>query len=62
MFLAVLAVIVVLFFSLSGFHKEKNINRLTIMLVSNIRIQHMMFMKQVAEKRDKGEIFKTVSP
>lgn len=47
-----------LFICLSGLYIEKH-EEFTIMVVSNTRIQHMIFTKHVAGRRDKGEFLKT---
>lgn len=59
----VLAVLLLLHCFLPGVvfikKKYKEINN---MVSSNFRIQHMIFMEQVAGKTRKGEMLKTASP
>lgn len=61
--MVVLAVIVVLcVFFLSGLHKEKykEVNNYGGIYYKGI--QHVIFIKQVAWRRDQGEILKTAFP
>lgn len=53
---------VAIVFFLSGFHKEKYKEVNNYGGIYDKRIQHVIFIKQVAWKRDQGKILKTAFP